>query len=145
MPDERASGMILFRNHSTGRHYLIIKNRIGGHWGFPKGRLEPGETEMAAALREVEEEVGIRRPRILPGFTEHLSYRFVRNRDVVFKEVTLFLAATDEEGRREGNEVEAMDWLPLPNALSRLTYPEQRSMLLRAEVYLQAQGLQREG
>ncbi len=139
MPDERASGMILFRNYAQGREYLIIKNRIGGHWGFPKGRLEPGEDELTAALREVAEEVGIIRLQVESGFTERLSYRFVRGRAVVNKEVALFLAAADEDGTPgAGEEVETLEWVPLADALSRLTYPEQRDALLRADAFLQA-------
>ncbi|SQD93143.1 conserved protein of unknown function [Candidatus Bipolaricaulis anaerobius] len=138
MPDERASGVILFRTTPAGRHYLIIKNRIGGHWGFPKGRLEPGEDELQAALREVREEVRITRLNLRPEFRERLAYRFVRDREVVNKEVTLFLAATDEEGIAEGSEIMALEWLPLPQALARLTYPEQRTALLRADAFLQA-------
>lgn len=137
MPDERASGMILFRNHPTGRQYLVIKNCTGGHWGFPKGRLEPGEGEMEAARREVGEEVGIRQLQVEGGFVEHLAYRFVRNQEVVRKTVTLFLAMSDEPGGPGGDEVETMEWLPLCDALNRLTHPEQRTVLLRAEAYLQ--------
>lgn len=138
MPDERASGMILYRDHGQLREYLLIKNRVGGHWGFPKGRLEPGEDEMRAALREVAEEVGIAHPQVVPGFMERLSYRFVRNRTLVHKEVILFLAVTNEEGTPEGHEIEAQAWLPLPEALARLSYPEQRSALSRADAFLQA-------
>lgn len=145
MPDERASGMILFRNHTHHREYLVIKNKIGGHWGFPKGRLEPGEDEMMAAVREVAEEVGITRPQLQPGFTERVSYRFIRGRSVVHKEVALFLATTDEDGTPGGEEVEALEWLPLPTALARLTYPEQRDALLRADAFLQARRLRPEG
>lgn len=137
MPDERASGVILFRNTSAAREYLIVKNRVGGHWGFPKGRLEPGEDELVAAVREVGEEVGITRLDLQPGFRECVAYRFIRNRAVVNKEVTLFLARTDEEGAPEGHEIEALEWLPLPTALARLTYPEQRAALLRADAFLQ--------
>jgi len=142
MPDERASGMILFRNTPSRREYLIIKSKLGGHWGFPKGRLDPGEDEMAAALREVAEEVGISRPQIVPGFEARLSYRFIRARRVVDKEVSLFLAAADEEGAVEGSEVEALEWLPHCDALNRLTHAEQRAVLLRAEAFLQARSRQ---
>ncbi|HAZ27569.1 TPA: diadenosine tetraphosphate hydrolase [Candidatus Acetothermia bacterium] len=139
MPDERASGMVLFRNHVSHREYMIIKSKIGGHWGFPKGRLELGEDEIAAALREVAEEVGVTRPQVQPGFVERVAYRFVRARRVVTKEVAMFLAATDEDGTPGGEEVEALEWLPVPEALTRLSYPEQREVLLRAEAFLQAQ------
>ena len=145
MPDERASGMILFRTTPAGRIYLLIKNRIGGHWGFPKGRLEPGEDEIGAALREVGEEVGVHQPQVEAGFTARLSYRFVRNRQLVQKEVALFLAETDEPGSLERDEVEAMEWLPLPCALDRISYAEQRSALLQAEARLQRRGPHQDG
>jgi len=138
MPDERASGMILFRNHTHHREYLVIKNKIGGHWGFPKGRLEPGEDELTAALREVAEEVGITHLQLQAGFIERVSYRFIRARRVVNKEVALFLATTNQAGTPGGEEVEALEWLPVPAALARLTYPEQRDALLRADAFLQA-------
>ncbi len=137
MPDERASGMILYRRGAGGREYLLIKNRGGGHWGFPKGRLEPGEDELAAARREVGEEVGIRGLELHPEFKERLAYRFLRDGTWVDKEVTLFLAATEEAGAPEAHEVAALEWLPLPEALARLTYPEQRAALLRADAFLQ--------
>lgn len=140
MPDERASGMILFRKGTRGREYLLIKNRSGGHWGFPKGRLEPGEDELEAARREVAEEVGIPRAEIVPGFTHLLSYRFVRERELVRKEVRLFLARADGPGFPQREEIEAMEWLPLPEALGRLTYPEQRGALLQAEAFLVQSG-----
>lgn len=137
MPDERAAGMILFRRGAAGREYLLIRNRNGGHWGFPKGRLEPGEDELAAAQREVGEEVGIRQWGLQPGFKERLAYRFIRDRAWVNKEVTLFLAATAEAGAPEGREVEDLEWLPLPAALARLPHPEQRAALRRADAFLQ--------
>lgn len=137
MPDERASGVILFRQSSAVRHYLIVKNRVGGHWGFPKGRLEPGEDELHAAVREVGEEVGITHLNIVHGYRDRVAYRFIRDRTVVNKEVTLFLAATEDEGAAEGSEIEGLEWLPLPAALARLTYPEQRAALLRADAFLQ--------
>ncbi|MCX7750760.1 MAG: NUDIX domain-containing protein [Candidatus Bipolaricaulota bacterium] len=140
MPDERASGMILFREGARGREYLLIKHRSGGHWGFPKGRLEPGEDELAAAQREVAEEVGIPHPEIVPGFSHLVSYRFVRDRELVRKEVRLFLARADGPGSPQREEIEAMEWLPVPEALSRLTYPEGRGALLQAEAFLQREG-----
>ncbi len=136
MPDERASGMILFREGARGREYLLIKNRSGGHWGFPKGRLEPGEDELEAARREVAEEVGIPRPEIVPGFTHVLSYRFLRGGELVRKEVLLFLARADGPGFPQWEEIDALEWLPLPEALARLTHPEQRGALLQAEAFL---------
>lgn len=51
----RAAGGIVDDNE--GRWLLIQRN---GRWDLPKGKVEPGETLAQAALREVEEETGIR-------------------------------------------------------------------------------------
>ena len=56
MPDEeeRASIVLTVRAAGLRRH--------GGQWACPGGRLDPGETAEAAALRELEEEVGLALP-----------------------------------------------------------------------------------
>lgn len=138
MPDEQASGFILFREFLPHREYLIIREGRGGHWGFPKGHIEAGEDEMAAAQREVAEEVGITRLIVQPGFAERIPYRFPRGGRLVDKEVVLFLAQVDEDGIPGQGEVEALVWLPLAEALARLTYPEQQEALRRAAAFLRA-------
>lgn len=44
-------------------HTLLIFRR--GRWDLPKGKIDPGESRRAAALREVKEETGLRRLRII--------------------------------------------------------------------------------
>jgi len=133
MARERAAGYILFRERSGRREYLIVRNRQGGHWGFPKGHIEAGEDEETTARREVAEEVGIHRLYPVSGFKERLAYRFRRRGRPVDKEVTFFLARTDEEGRPAPGEIGDMRWLPYPQALRQLTYEEQRELLRKAE------------
>ncbi|MCS7216424.1 MAG: NUDIX domain-containing protein [Candidatus Bipolaricaulaceae bacterium] len=136
--EERAAGLILFRENCGRREYLLIKNRRGGHWGFPKGHVEPGEDDFQAALREAAEEVHIRRIQLIPGFRTVVRYAFPRQSALVRKEVVLFLARTDEEGQPFREEVEDMAWLPFPEALQRITFAEQREALRQAEDWLSA-------
>lgn len=51
-------GVVLVRN--DGEQKLTLMLRAFQHWDFPKGMLEDGEHAMATALRELEEETGIR-------------------------------------------------------------------------------------
>lgn len=53
--------------------FLVVKNKNGRHWGFPKGHMEYGESERQTALREVLEETGLK-VEILPGFRETCEY-----------------------------------------------------------------------
>src|SRR5215471_13710595 len=53
-----ASGGILYRHAAEGEEMLVIHRKRYGDWTLPKGKLNPGEKFIAAALREVEEETG---------------------------------------------------------------------------------------
>ncbi|MBC7098077.1 NUDIX domain-containing protein [Candidatus Bipolaricaulota bacterium] len=136
MGHQLAAGFVLFRNVSGKRHYLIVCNRQGGHWGFPKGHIEPGEDELSAARREVAEEVGIGRLEPVAGFREKITYRFLQGGEQVEKEVVFFLARTQEAGNPAPKEIRDMRWLPYEEALERITHEEQRGVLRRAEAFL---------
>jgi 8-oxo-dGTP pyrophosphatase MutT (NUDIX family) len=56
-PAPRAAGAVVFRRGDRGIRILLL--RAYKNWDFPKGLVEPGETELAAAKREVEEETGL--------------------------------------------------------------------------------------
>ena len=54
---------------------VLVLRHAGGDWVFPKGHLEPGESELAAALREVEEEAGVRARTPEPPIADATEYR----------------------------------------------------------------------
>jgi 8-oxo-dGTP pyrophosphatase MutT (NUDIX family) len=53
----RAAGAVVFRRSERGVRLLLL--RAYQNWDFPKGMVEPGESELDAARREVEEETGL--------------------------------------------------------------------------------------
>ena len=67
MPTPLSAGILLYRRSSGRTEVLLVRpggpfwrNRNEGAWMIPKGAVEPGETPEQAALREFEEEVGMR-------------------------------------------------------------------------------------
>ncbi len=58
----RAAGAMLWRPGPSGPEVALIHRPRKPDWSFPKGKLDPGETARAAAVREVREETGLRRP-----------------------------------------------------------------------------------
>ena len=67
MPPPLSAGILLFRRQAGETEVLLVKpggpfwrNKDAGAWMIPKGMVEPGETSVEAALREFEEEVGVK-------------------------------------------------------------------------------------
>ena len=56
---EKSCGALVYRIKNGELELLLLKHRFGGHWSFPKGHVEEGETEVETALREVHEETGL--------------------------------------------------------------------------------------
>ncbi len=60
MPVRAAGGIVVRRGANSNEWEVALVYRSShGDWGFPKGKLEPGETELFCARREVEEETGL--------------------------------------------------------------------------------------
>jgi len=52
-----SAGAVILREGANGWRYLLL--RVFRTWDFPKGGVEPGESPMQAAMREVEEETAL--------------------------------------------------------------------------------------
>jgi len=111
---------------------------------LPKGAIDPGEKPDQTALREVEEETGVRAQLISK--LADIKYVYVRNwgdRARVFKVVSFYLLLY--RAGKLGNiapemqvEVQRAFWLPLEEAPLTLTYKGERDMAERALEYLSA-------
>ena len=56
----RASGGVVLRDGPNGPEVLVVHRPRYDDWSLPKGKREPGETDEQCAVREVEEETGVR-------------------------------------------------------------------------------------
>src|SRR3954469_5846649 len=57
---EAAGGIVELHDSGQTRIAVIYRERYAGEWGLPKGKRQPGESWQATALREVEEEIGLK-------------------------------------------------------------------------------------
>jgi len=118
----------------------VLRHRSGGHWGFPKGRIEPGEPELAAARRELAEETALTDVQPLPGFRVVSQYDIQRSGQRVSKTVVYYLAEVESDDVRLSSEHTACAWLDGEAANRTLTHDETRRIFRLAEAYLTSAG-----
>ena len=103
---------------------LVVHRPRYDDWSLPKGKLADGETHAAAALREVEEESGLRCE--LGPELPSTSYRDRFDRAKTVR----YWAMTPVDGEfHPGDEVDEVRWLGVEDAADLLTYDRDRPML----------------
>ena len=135
MGHEISAGVILARK-APHREYLLLD--YGSHWDFPKGHIEPGESPKTAAMRELQEETGIRDAPFVPGFQESMRYFYRKAGEGMQKVVIYFLAETPTGDVSLSHEHSGYVWLPFEDALKRLTFRNARDLLAKADSFLEA-------
>ena len=119
----RAAGGSVWRMRDGGIQVALVHRARYDDWSLPKGKLEKGESELDAAVREIGEELGSRVAvsRRLPtvtydvdGHRKTVSYWAMRHLDGEF-------VASDE--------VDEVAWLPVAQARERCTYEADRGVL----------------
>ncbi len=129
---ETSAGGVVFRATANGTLFLLIRDPYE-NWGLPKGHVEPGETAGQAAVREVREETGLGEL-ALGDELAMIDWFFREGRDLIHKYCHFFLMETDQEETWPQMEegITRCIWLPLDEALGRLTYDNAREVLRAA-------------
>jgi 8-oxo-dGTP diphosphatase len=121
----RAAGGIVLRRRGDGAAEVLLVHRPAyDDWSFPKGKCEAGESEEEAAVREVEEETGLRCR--LERELATTRYRDSRGRP---KTVRYWLVTAVGGTLQAANEVDDARFVALDEARSLLTYPRDRDLL----------------
>ncbi len=138
METDFSCGVIPVLFDGAARRYLLVKH-LAGHWSFPKGHPEKGESPIDAARRELAEETGIRRVDLLarPAFEERYAFT-KRSGKTVEKEVVYFVGRVELSVTVQVQEKEIADfaWGDLAETEARLTFEEGRLLLCEVEAFL---------
>ncbi|MBU6997294.1 MAG: NUDIX domain-containing protein [Theionarchaea archaeon] len=129
MREESCGAVIYFNSEFLLLHYE------SGHWGFPKGNRERGETRIETATREIEEETGLRNVEFTD-FEKEIDYFYKRDEKLVYKTVTYFLARSKTKDVTISWEHTDYAWLSYEKARDQITFNNTRSVLEAAKSYL---------
>ena len=121
MKYEKSCGAVIFNDDK-----VLVIQQVKGHWGFPKGHVEPGETEIETAKREIKEETNL-------DVQINEKYRYVEHyspEEGIEKDVVFFVAERiGGEIKVQEEEVKQTEWLLPEDALERVTYDSSKRIL----------------
>ena len=127
---EKSCGAIVFHRFKDGVKVLLVKNRNGKYWSFPKGHMEKGESEHQTAAREIKEETGL---------TVYFYDNYRQISDYIpfgkiRKRVVFFLAETRYPNVRiQRSEIDTYTWVSFPQAQAMCRYDNDIRVLKKAE------------
>jgi bis(5'-nucleosidyl)-tetraphosphatase len=134
--EKKSAGAVIF-NETLGERYYLLLLYDAGHWDFPKGGIEQGESELDAVIREVREETGITDLKLIEGFRQTISYQFKSTEGEINKTVVFYLGNTSTFKVTLSHEHRAYAWLKFEDALEQLTFDTARSVLKVAHRFLE--------
>jgi len=124
---EKSCGAVIFRKHQNRYQFVLVQQKHGLRFGFPKGHVESNESEKMTASREVKEETGLD-VEIFDHIKEKTRYypKVGVTKDVVYflaKAKTIELSAQEEE-------IADAVWVDASDVLKKLSHKSDRQMFI---------------
>lgn len=135
MRTEKSCGAVVFRTKNERLQILLIRHVNGGHWAFPKGHVEKGETEEQTAKREILEETGLS---VILDNRYRQVVTYSPKKDVV-KDVVYFVALAPSEVKAvaQESEISQVRWVDADKAVEYVSFDNDKKVLMGAiEHYL---------
>ena len=125
----RAAGVVMLRDGAMGREVLLVHRPHRADWSLPKGKLDPGEHVIAAAVRECVEESGI-----IPVLRSPLPRQTYVTASSA-KTVDYWLAEVGRDtGFRPNREIDDRRWVPIEQVADLASYERDIELIAHAAV-----------
>ena len=134
MSYEYSAGAVVYTLINGELKYLIIRS-TEGIYGFPKGHLEVGEDEVAAAKREILEETGID-AELITDFKMTTEHPLPKKPGVI-KRVTYFAAKFDgQTPKPQEEELSSVQLMSYTDAVAAIQFDDTRNVLIKANKFI---------
>ena len=108
MIKEKSCGVFAIKKENNLIKIILIRHN-DGHWGFPKGHMEKGETEIETAIRETKEETNLD-VTIIPSFRKIVTYS---PKEGVTKDVIYYLGIPSGDVKIDNKEIIDYKWITI--------------------------------
>jgi len=137
---EKSFGIIpVFKDSNNNLFFCLVRHQQG-HWGFPKGHHDVGESEEKTAKRELKEETGIDIINLLNDQFFFEKYSFKKDGFHHYKSVKYFLGFVPSTGattqKNFKKEIPELRWVTYGEAKRIITFPEAKEVLNQVSDFL---------
>lgn len=135
-----SSGGVIFRKNNDIVEIALIAVKGGNVWCLPKGVIDKGEIHEMTALREVEEETGLK-GRIIEKLGEITYWYYIKDENAKCKKTVHFFLMEYEGGDISDHdwEVDKASWFQIDEALKKASYRGEKEMIEKARKMLKKQ------
>lgn len=138
MLKEFSCGAVVYKIDCAGPLFLLVHSKRSGRWGFPKGHIEEGESEIEAAGREIFEETGIKKVQFTEGFRQEDIYMIAgavaeTEGRIAKKHSIYFLCkALEEPAGFDKEEITELRWADIDESIQLLSFENQKEIINKA-------------
>jgi bis(5'-nucleosidyl)-tetraphosphatase len=139
---EPTSGGIVFRHSKDGEVEILLIQDAKDRWTIPKGHIEPGETAVATAEREIGEEAGLTNVK-MHGWLGKIHFRYRRADKLVLMTTQIYLvkALGDTNAIKKEEWMNGIKWFKFTDALDEIEYEDIAKLILKAKTRIREENL----
>jgi 8-oxo-dGTP pyrophosphatase MutT (NUDIX family) len=139
---EPTAGGIVYRKNDKGELEILLIQDAKDRWTIPKGHIEPGETAVAAAKREIGEEAGLKNVE-MQGWLGKIHFRYRRIDKLVLMTTQIYLvkALGDTDAIKKEEWMNGIKWFNFSDAFDEIEYEDIGKLMLLAKKRIRQENL----